>query len=435
MDVNYDKDVWEKKRQAVGGLLSYGIWGAGTDLVEYLGQVDNLLTEMENDINTLDVDNALCFSFESNKNAYTELRSDYDILYKYTGEVNTVVERAIDDPFYKKMDAFVEGMEKANIENYKTSAALGFGEWDNFNGSYSGQVLDDVTINDIYNDNNPFADQMYEAYRIYAIAHNESKQYACTADELLSREAFQKGMLNMYGFDYRSINDGAEESELIRDIVATIVITGVSVAAGIVFTPAAGFAVFAGLGAAYSSLDVGSAITGQDISGRNLEDGERLSRLFFAVAGVVPIGRAGGLAEDGISLASRLGEKASGAGKLRNPEIGNKLDYLFGKARGNKHNIQRSQTMQSELSKIGIYDTPSSRELLNSHLKDVLNDSSNILKTESRSYIAKELSGQPTVNYTATVRESFLKGSHSGVKIESVWDGDRLLTIIVKGGK
>ena len=122
-------------------------------------------------------------------------------------------------------------------------------------------------------------------------------------------------------------------------------------------------------------------------------------------------------------------EKASGASNSKNPEIGNKLDYLFGNARGNQHNIQRSQTMQSELSKIGIYDTSSSRELLNSHLKDVLNDSSNILKTESRSYIAKELLGQPTV------RESFLKGPHSGVKIESVWDGDRLLTIIVKGGK
>ncbi|WP_034563892.1 pre-toxin TG domain-containing protein [Carnobacterium gallinarum] len=128
-------------------------------------------------------------------------------------------------------------------------------------------------------------------------------------------------------------------------------------------------------------------------------------------------------------------EKASGAGKLKNPEIGNKLDYLFGKAKGNKHNIQRSQTMQSELSKIGIYDTPSSRELLNNHLKNVVNDSSNILKIESRSYIAKELPGTPTVNYTATVRESFLKGPNGGVKIESVWDGDRLLTIIVKGGK
>ncbi|EOH96601.1 hypothetical protein UAY_02969 [Enterococcus moraviensis ATCC BAA-383] len=127
--------------------------------------------------------------------------------------------------------------------------------------------------------------------------------------------------------------------------------------------------------------------------------------------------------------------KASGVGNLKSPELGNKLDYLFGKAKGNKHNIQRSQTMQSELSKIGIYDTPNSREFLNNHLKDAINDSSNILKTETRSYVAKELPGLPTVNYTTTVRESFLKGPSGGVKIESVWDGDRLLTIIVKGGK
>ncbi|EUJ33935.1 hypothetical protein MFLO_01915 [Listeria floridensis FSL S10-1187] len=109
----------------------------------------------------------------------------------------------------------------------------------------------------------------------------------------------------------------------------------------------------------------------------------------------------------GGSKADGIMEKAGEAGKLKNPEIGNKLDYLFGKAKGNKHNIQRSQTMQSELSKIGIYDTPSNRELLNNHLKNVVNDSSNILKTESRSYIAKELPDTPTVNYTATVRELF----------------------------
>lgn len=38
-------------------------------------------------------------------------------------------------------------------------------------------------------------------------------------------------------------------------------------------------------------------------------------------------------------------------------------------------------------------------------------------------------------DYIATVRESFLKGPNGGVKLESVWDGDRLLTIIVKGGQ
>lgn len=143
----------------------------------------------------------------------------------------------------------------------------------------------------------------------------------------------------------------------------------------------------------------------------------------------------GKFSKGGAKVGEEVVEKASGAGKLKNPEIGNKLDYLFGKAKGNKHNVQRAQTMQNELSKIGIYDTPSSRELLNNHLKNVVNDSSNILKIESRSYIAKELPSTPTVNYTATVRERFLKGPNGGVKIESVWDGDRLLTIIVKGGK
>lgn len=49
--------------------------------------------------------------------------------------------------------------------------------------------------------------------------------------------------------------------------------------------------------------------------------------------------------------------------------------------------------------------------------------------------MAKELLGRPTINYTATVREIFLKDPSRGVKIESIWDGDRLLTIIVKGGK
>ncbi|WP_228465419.1 hypothetical protein [Listeria seeligeri] len=57
------------------------------------------------------------------------------------------------------------------------------------------------------------------------------------------------------------------------------------------------------------------------------------------------------------------------------------------------------------------------------------------MKTETRSYIAKEIPGKPKVNYKTTVRESFLKGPGGGVKVESVWDGDRLLTIIVKGGK
>lgn len=145
-------------------------------------------------------------------------------------------------------------------------------------------------------------------------------------------------------------------------------------------------------------------ITGQkyeNLSKRSMQLGGYVSAgyAFAQDSGLYDLAIIAGLSYATSKKSSSSPKKASGADNIKNPEIENKLDYLFGKAKGNKHNIQRSLTIQSELSKIGIYDTPSSRELLNSHLKDILNDPSNILKTES------------------------------------VWDGDRLLTIIVKGGK
>ncbi len=45
-------------------------------------------------------------------------------------------------------------------------------------------------------------------------------------------------------------------------------------------------------------------------------------------------------------------------------DLGNKLDYLFGKTSGNKHNIEHSKAMQAELQKIGIHNTPSGREYI-----------------------------------------------------------------------
>ncbi|MGC6175857.1 hypothetical protein, partial [Lacrimispora sp. 38-1] len=122
------------------------------------------------------------------------------------------------------------------------------------------------------------------------------------------------------------------------------------------------------------------------------------------------------------------------AGHANIGEGGKKLDYLFGKATGSKHNIERSLQMKEELAHIGVYDTPSNRVALEKHLNGVLNDSSNIIGTETRSYIAKELPGTPMVEYTATTKESFFMGPGGGVKLETVWDGDRLITIIVKTG-
>ncbi|WP_192932804.1 hypothetical protein [Lachnobacterium bovis] len=141
----------------------------------------------------------------------------------------------------------------------------------------------------------------------------------------------------------------------------------------------------------------------------------------------------------GVSKVDETTKVASKAGKIteggsKSADLGNKLDYIFGKGTGNKHNIQRSQSMQIELEKIGIYDDLSGRDYLTQHLNKVLNDSSNISSLEDRSYVAKEIAGNPTIEYTATTRESLLMGPYGGVKLKTIWDGDRLLTIIIEGG-
>ena len=103
---------------------------------------------------------------------------------------------------------------------------------------------------------------------------------------------------------------------------------------------------------------------------------------------------------------------------------------MFGKATGNAHNIQRSETMASELTHIGIQDTPVNRALLQSHFEATARNPGSIVGTELRSYI---LNGE-TITYTATTRESFFMGPGGGVIIRTVWDDNRLLTIIIKGG-
>jgi len=52
------------------------------------------------------------------------------------------------------------------------------------------------------------------------------------------------------------------------------------------------------------------------------------------------------------------------------PNLGNKLDYAFGKATGNSHNIERSLKNAVHLNQIGIHDNPIGRQIVNAHLVD-----------------------------------------------------------------
>lgn len=98
------------------------------------------------------------------------------------------------------------------------------------------------------------------------------------------------------------------------------------------------------------------------------------------------------------------------------PNIGRKLDFVFGKATGRLHNIQRSTTMNRQLNSIGIFDNAEGRSLLNGHLGSVLNKSEGVLSEGG-----------------FVTRESLLMGPNGGLKMESVWKGQDLITIKLMG--
>jgi hypothetical protein len=97
-----------------------------------------------------------------------------------------------------------------------------------------------------------------------------------------------------------------------------------------------------------------------------------------------------------------------------------KLDFLFGKAGGTEHNINRSQTMLRQLERIGFSDTPENREYMTNYLDSVYRDPTNIVEVQAESRV---------------VKESLLMGRRGGVKMQCVWQGEKLITIKLFGGE
>ena len=126
-------------------------------------------------------------------------------------------------------------------------------------------------------------------------------------------------------------------------------------------------------------------------------------------------------------------EMSAGAGESgSSADLGNKLDYQFGKAGGNRHNIDRTNGLKAEMDKLGFNDTAENRAYFEQYYNDVLNSSNNIVgDPETASYIENGV----THYYTVTTRESFLMGKYGGAKVTTYWDGNRLLTIKIGSGK
>lgn len=100
------------------------------------------------------------------------------------------------------------------------------------------------------------------------------------------------------------------------------------------------------------------------------------------------------------------------------PEIGTKLQYVFGKATGSAHNIERSLDMERQLNRIGIFDNAEGKAYVQQQLEKAFHDTTN-----------------GTVQSNGRIlKESLLTGPNGFVKMQSVWDGNKLITMELFGG-
>ncbi|WP_310551895.1 hypothetical protein [Paenibacillus glufosinatiresistens] len=125
----------------------------------------------------------------------------------------------------------------------------------------------------------------------------------------------------------------------------------------------------------------------------------------------------------GVSLIQKAGQwiKVVIKGEAEvTPEFGRKLEYIFGNATGSKHNIDRSIAMENQLKSIGIFDNQAGRELVLKNLTDDFKDPKSISKIQENGNV---------------VRDPLIAGPNGLIKIESVWDGNKLITVQLYGGK
>ncbi|MCJ1718600.1 pre-toxin TG domain-containing protein, partial [Listeria ivanovii] len=231
----------------------------------------------EDDIRDLDTDHAIHFQHTDHRSKYGEIEEDLKVLYQFSCHAGEKIETLIDEPFYKKLDAFVDGMQDLSITTYSTTNRIGAKSTQTYMSSYSNQpqviesVKENATIEDLMNGDNFYANQMTLQYEVWK--HENPDQKVSEAD-------FKMGMLHTRAFDYKSVQDEQEEKEFWVNIVAAVVIVGVSIVC-----PPAGLA----LGVGFGALEASSAVTGKDwISGRELSDQERVLRGGFALLDIIP---------------------------------------------------------------------------------------------------------------------------------------------------
>lgn len=185
--------------------------------------------------------------------------------------------------------------------------------------------------------------------------------------------------------------------------VATVVapaVVGVVMAvaaAPVVATIAVGAAVGAGLAAGTAAVST------------YIQDGKVDMEAVGICAG---LGAAVGAVTSGVAYGitnAITGSSGAAVGNVK-ADLGNKLDYAFGKASGTAHNVTRSAENAAQLSKIGVYDNATGRQILTEHFNNAF------------------IENQSLINAGTSEISTLLSGPGGFLNVKSIWDGAKLIT-------
>ncbi|MGT2866992.1 DNA/RNA non-specific endonuclease [Streptococcus fryi] len=318
---------WSKMKGALGSVTetgsgggfsggSYSSWGGpamssysgigGSNSQGFANRIKSLVEITEKAkraINELDVDGAIGnLHFHDDHVTAITLQSKLTALENYAGKVQEYLKDKIDQPFYEKLDKVGDRLEALNIASYKTSNQIGFKKTEVIYsevGQHMGtrEVLaKEVGLKELYQVDNPYKIRLQAMYDSYKSSddYKESK---------LTEEDYLFASHQTRAFTYHSLNDEKAAFEGKRDLLLAAGVVILSI-----FCPPAG----AVAGVALAAADMYSAASGKDwVTGRELDDGERLMRGAFALFDLVPgVGYLNDLAKTG-KVAGFAGIKAS----------------------------------------------------------------------------------------------------------------------------
>ncbi|EUJ33149.1 hypothetical protein MFLO_04400 [Listeria floridensis FSL S10-1187] len=347
-DVEYKEDDFDRAHESIGNLIGKGVWGKGA--IDELKKASENLDDVEEMIRDLDCDGAISFRHTSSEKDLQSLFEDFEVLHQFSGQVDELIHTKIDRPFFEDLDKFVEGMRNLDASKFTTTNRIGATKTETvFVNSYTQEQREvpktEVTMDDLFSGSTVYADKLKNQFQEWKKLNPE---------ETVSENDFRAAMLNTRAFAYTSIKDEQQKEEFWVNVIVTVGIVGVTI-----FCPPAGLAI----GAAYGSLELGTAISGKDwVSGRELETSERAMRGALSVADMLPAVKAFSTGIKGLPTGSALE-------RLMRPPLKNVNDLVV---QGNKMALTRIRGLKAALKEPVHTGTTAVKKQLN-HLGDSLN--------------------------------------------------------------